>query len=102
MTADLDRLADLQRIVAGAGLDPADQQRGLDEGRYESLLDRYREEAMVKFPVVVGRTDARSTMPFLPPRSILLTLSPPAEQNDARPRAEVPIRDREADRTIRS
>ncbi|MDQ6855370.1 MAG: DsbA family protein [Actinomycetota bacterium] len=45
-TADLDRLADLQRIVAGAGLDPADQQRGLDEGRYEALLDRYREEAM--------------------------------------------------------
>ena len=36
----------MQRIAAGAGLDPADQQRGLDEGRYEALLDRYREEAM--------------------------------------------------------
>jgi predicted DsbA family dithiol-disulfide isomerase len=45
-TADLDRVEDLQRIAAGAGLDPADLQRGLDEGRYEALLDRYREEAM--------------------------------------------------------
>jgi predicted DsbA family dithiol-disulfide isomerase len=45
-TADLDRVEDLQRIAAGAGLDPADLQRGLDQGRYEALLDRYREEAM--------------------------------------------------------
>jgi len=45
-TADLDRPEDLQRIAAGAGLDPADLQRGLDEGRYEALLDRYREGAM--------------------------------------------------------
>ena len=45
-TADLDRVEDLQRIAAGAGLDPEDLQHGLDEGRYEALLDRYREEAM--------------------------------------------------------
>ena len=45
-TADLDRVEDLQRIAAGVGLDPADLQRGLDERRYEPLLDRYREEAM--------------------------------------------------------
>jgi len=45
-TADLDRVQDLQRIAAGAGLDPADLQRGLDEGRYDALLDRHREEAM--------------------------------------------------------
>ncbi len=44
-TADLDRVEDLQRIAAGAGLDPADLKRVLDEGRYEALLDRYREEA---------------------------------------------------------
>jgi len=45
-TADLDRVEDLQRIAAGAGLDPEDLQHGLDEGRYEALLDQYREEAM--------------------------------------------------------
>lgn len=45
-TADLDRVEDLQRIAAGAGLEPADLKRALDEGRYEALLDRYREEAM--------------------------------------------------------
>jgi predicted DsbA family dithiol-disulfide isomerase len=45
-TADLDRVEDLQRIAAGVGLDPVDLQRGLDERRYEPLLDRYREEAM--------------------------------------------------------
>jgi predicted DsbA family dithiol-disulfide isomerase len=44
-TADLDRVEDLQRIAAGAGLDPADLKRRLDAGRYEALLDRYREEA---------------------------------------------------------
>ena len=44
-TADLDRVRDLQRITAGAGLDPKDLRRALDEGRYEALLDRYREEA---------------------------------------------------------
>jgi len=31
-TADLDRVEDLQRIAAGAGLDPADLWRGLEEG----------------------------------------------------------------------
>jgi predicted DsbA family dithiol-disulfide isomerase len=36
---------DLQRIAAEAGLDPAELKRGLDEGRYEALLDRYREDA---------------------------------------------------------
>jgi predicted DsbA family dithiol-disulfide isomerase len=45
-TADLDRVEDLQRIASGAGLDPADLQRGLDEGRYEALLDRHRADAM--------------------------------------------------------
>lgn len=45
-TADLDRVEDLQRIAAGAGLDPEDLERALDEGRYEALLDRHREEAM--------------------------------------------------------
>ena len=45
-TADLDRVEDLQRIAAGAGLDADDLKRALDEGHYEALLDRYREEAM--------------------------------------------------------
>ena len=44
-TADLDRLEDLQRVAAGAGLDPEDLKRALEEGRYEPLLDRHREEA---------------------------------------------------------
>ena len=45
-TADLDRVEDLQRIAAGAGLDREDLKRALDDGRYEALLDRYREKAM--------------------------------------------------------
>ncbi|MDQ2968209.1 MAG: DsbA family protein [Actinomycetota bacterium] len=44
-TADLDRVEDLQRIASGAGLDPEDLKRALEEGRYEPLLDRHREEA---------------------------------------------------------
>jgi len=44
-TADLDRVEDLQRIAAEAGLDPEDLKSALDEGRYEARLDRYREEA---------------------------------------------------------
>ena len=44
-TADLDRVEDLQRIAAGAGLDPEDLGRALDEGRHEALLDRHRAEA---------------------------------------------------------
>ena len=44
-TAELDRVADLQRIAADAGLDPDDLRRELDAGRYEALLDRHREDA---------------------------------------------------------
>jgi len=44
-TADLDRVDDLQRIVAGAGLDPTDLRRELDAGRFEALLDRHRADA---------------------------------------------------------
>jgi predicted DsbA family dithiol-disulfide isomerase len=44
-TAELDRVADLQRVVAAAGLDPAALKRELDGGRYEALLDRHRADA---------------------------------------------------------
>jgi predicted DsbA family dithiol-disulfide isomerase len=44
-TAQLDRLEDLQRIAADAGLDPAELGRELAAGRYEALLDRHRQDA---------------------------------------------------------
>ena len=44
-TAELDRVDDLQRVAAGAGLDPEELERELDAGRYEALLDRYRAAA---------------------------------------------------------
>jgi predicted DsbA family dithiol-disulfide isomerase len=44
-TAELDRVADLKRVAAEAGLDPGELERALDAGRYEAVLDRHREEA---------------------------------------------------------
>ena len=44
-TAELDRVVDLQRIAATAGLDPAALAQALGEGRYEALLDRHRQDA---------------------------------------------------------
>lgn len=44
-TVELDRVADLQRIVAEAGLDPAELAGLLAAGRYEPLLDRHRADA---------------------------------------------------------
>jgi predicted DsbA family dithiol-disulfide isomerase len=44
-TAELDRVADLQRIIEGFGLDSLDLARDLAAGRYEALLDRHREDA---------------------------------------------------------
>jgi predicted DsbA family dithiol-disulfide isomerase len=44
-TAELDRVADLKRVAADAGLDPEELERALDAGRYEAVLDRHREEA---------------------------------------------------------
>ncbi len=44
-TARLDRVEDLKRIVAAAGLDPEALERELTAGRYEALLDRHREDA---------------------------------------------------------
>jgi predicted DsbA family dithiol-disulfide isomerase len=44
-TADLGRVEDLKRIAADAGLDPAELERALAEGRYEALLDRHRADA---------------------------------------------------------
>jgi predicted DsbA family dithiol-disulfide isomerase len=44
-TAKLDRMEDLQRIVAAAGLDPDELKRDLDAGRYEALLDQHRADA---------------------------------------------------------
>jgi predicted DsbA family dithiol-disulfide isomerase len=44
-TAELDRVADLRRIAADAGLDPDELTRALDAGRYEALLDRHRTDA---------------------------------------------------------
>jgi predicted DsbA family dithiol-disulfide isomerase len=44
-TAQLDRVEDLQRVVADAGFDPAELERELDSGRYEALLDQHRADA---------------------------------------------------------
>jgi len=44
-TAQLDRVEDLQRVAAGAGLDPHALKRELAAGRYEALLDRHRADA---------------------------------------------------------
>ncbi len=44
-TAELDRLDDLKRIAAAAGLDPDDLERDLAAGRYEAVLDRHRADA---------------------------------------------------------
>jgi predicted DsbA family dithiol-disulfide isomerase len=44
-TVELDRVADLKRVAAEAGLDPEELERALDAGRYEAVLDRHREEA---------------------------------------------------------
>lgn len=44
-TADLDAVADLQRIVAEHGLDPDELEAALTSGRYEPLIDRHRAEA---------------------------------------------------------
>ena len=44
-TAQLDRIEDLQRVVAAAGLDAEDLGRDLAIGRYEALLDRHRADA---------------------------------------------------------
>ena len=44
-TAQLDRVEDLQRVAAGAGLDPDALKRELAAGRYEALLDRHRADA---------------------------------------------------------
>jgi len=44
-TAELDRVDDLQRVVAAFGLDPDELKRELDAGRYEALLDRHRADA---------------------------------------------------------
>jgi predicted DsbA family dithiol-disulfide isomerase len=44
-TAELDRMADLQRVVADAGLDPDELKRALDSGQYEALLDQHRADA---------------------------------------------------------
>lgn len=41
----LDRVEDLVRIGAGAGLDPNELEEALKTGRYESLLDEYRQDA---------------------------------------------------------
>jgi predicted DsbA family dithiol-disulfide isomerase len=44
-TAQLDRVDDLQRIAADAGLDPDALKHALDAGRYEALLDQHRADA---------------------------------------------------------
>ena len=44
-TAQLDRVEDLRRVVADAGLDPDALERELDAGRYEALLDQHRVDA---------------------------------------------------------
>jgi len=44
-TAQLDRIEDLQRVAADAGLDPDALKRELDSGRYETLLDHHRADA---------------------------------------------------------
>lgn len=44
-TADLDRIADLRRIVAEQGLDADQLEEALTTGRYEPLIDRHRADA---------------------------------------------------------
>lgn len=44
-TAELDRMEDLQRVVAAAGLDRDQLKRDLEAGRYEALLDQHRKDA---------------------------------------------------------
>ena len=44
-TAELDRVADLRRIVAEHGLDPDELEEALAGGRYEPVIDRHRAEA---------------------------------------------------------
>jgi predicted DsbA family dithiol-disulfide isomerase len=44
-TAKLDRIEDLQRIAAEAGLDADELKRALDAGRYEAVLDQHRADA---------------------------------------------------------
>ena len=101
--------------VAGAGLDPADQQRGLDEGRYEALLDRYREEATsmginaIPAHIVGQRYLLLGAQPYEAFIEVLDKLQAGAhalrhrQSGTMRARVpKVPIRDREAGRTIRS
>lgn len=44
-TAELDRVADLRRIVAEHGLDPDELEDALAGGRYEPVIDRHRADA---------------------------------------------------------
>ncbi|MBI2324147.1 MAG: DsbA family protein [Chloroflexi bacterium] len=44
-TAEIDRLADLQRIAAEHGLDPDELGHALADGRYEPVIDRHRADA---------------------------------------------------------
>lgn len=44
-TAELDRVADLRRIVAEQGLDPDELEEALASGRYELVIDRHRADA---------------------------------------------------------
>lgn len=45
LTAKLEDVEDLKRIVAGCGLDPEELGEALADGRYEPLLDQRRREA---------------------------------------------------------
>lgn len=44
-TAELDRVADLRRIVAEHGLDPDELEDTLTSGRYDTVIDRHRADA---------------------------------------------------------
>lgn len=44
-TAELDRVADLRRVVADHGLDPDELAAALASGRYEPVIDRHRADA---------------------------------------------------------
>ncbi len=44
-TAELDRIADLRRIVAERSLDPDELEVALADGRYEPVIDQHRAEA---------------------------------------------------------
>ncbi len=44
-TAELDRVADLRRIVAEHGLRPDELEEALASGRYEPVIDQHRAEA---------------------------------------------------------